>query len=86
MTYPMRTAPDNQGYLVDGTFLFGPDHNPWYQSLEHALLYERERVTVLTRPTRTGDPVDDTPTILVSKSFTQTYVWPVFRHLCHLGI
>lgn len=66
--------------------LFLPDNHSWYLSLEHALLIERDKVEVLTRVLQPGETAAEVPPVLVGATFAQTYVWPVFRHLCHLGL
>ena len=57
---------------------FLPDNHPWYQSLEHALAYERDGTAHLV--TKPGNA--ETVHTLVSAGFWGTYVWPVFRAWC----
>lgn len=71
----------HNGYEGEDAYLFGPDSHDWYLSLEHALLVEREKVTVLTRVRNPEDAEPGpTPKVLISAGFAGTYVWPVFRH------
>lgn len=81
--YPEHHASEwhASGYQGEESYLFGPDDHPWYLSLEHALLVEREKVTVLTRVL--DEPADTEPEpvrLLVGHGFAGTWVWPVFRH------
>lgn len=67
---------------------FWPDEHPWYLSLEHALEWERDNPTIVAHVLQhAADVPSDAPMrVLVTKTFAQTYVWPVFRALAHIGL
>lgn len=77
----MELAPEH-GYS-DSEFL--PDSHPWYLSLEWALMVEREKVTFEAMPLQPGGD-SQTAHVLMPLTFAQSYIWPVFRHLAHLGM